>query len=118
DAFTSAGRTAQEEHVFQHLRTLLHLRQELEPLRRGALQQLYVADQQYVYARTTPTASVVVAINNDALPASWSTTVAVTRLQNGASLVDRLGVVGPVRVSGGGVSLTLPPRSAAILTVQ
>ena len=118
DAFTSAGRTPQEEQIFQHLRTLLHLRQALEPLRRGALQQLYVADQQYVYARTTPTASVVVAINNDASPASWSTPVAGTRLQNGASLVDRLGVVGPVTVSGGGLSLTLPPRSAAILTVQ
>ena len=117
DAFTAAGRTPQEEHVFQHLRTLLHLRQDLEPLRRGALQQLYVADQQYVYARTTPTASVVVAINNDGSPATWSTTVAGTRLQNGASLVDRLGIIGPLTVSGGMISLTMPPRSAAILTV-
>ena len=33
DAFTSTGRTPQEEGIFQHLRTLLHLRQELEPLR-------------------------------------------------------------------------------------
>ncbi len=118
DAFTSTGRTPQEESIFQHLRTLLHLRQELEPLRLGVLQQLYVADQQYVYARTTATASVVVAINNDASPATWSTTLVGTRIPATAVLTDRLGVVGSVTVSGGVATLSLPARSAALLTVH
>ena len=77
------------------------------------LQQLYVADQQYVYARTTATASVVVAINNDVSPATWSTTLAGTRIPPNAVLTDRLGVVGSVTVSGGVTTLSLPARSAA-----
>jgi glycosidase len=118
DAFTPAGRTSQEDHIFRHLQAVLHLRQELEPLRRGALQQLYVADRQYSYARTTAAASVVIAINNDASSATWSTILAGTHVPDNAVLVDRLGVIGPATVKDGAVSLTLPPRSAAILTVQ
>ena len=60
----------------------------------------------------------MVAINNDVSPATWSTTLAGTRIPANAVLTDRLGVGGSVTVSGGAVSLTLPARSAAILTVQ
>ncbi len=118
DAFTEEGRTPQERDVFDHLRRVIHLRQELEPLRRGALQQLYVADQQYVFARTTATDSVLVVINNDTKPATWSVNVAGTRLPQGAALQDRLGVMRYVTVDNGRVEVTLPPRTAAILAAQ
>ena len=75
DAFTAQGRTPQEQDVFDHLRRVIHLRHELEPLRRGALQHLYVADQQYAFARTDDTGSVLVAINNDTKPATFTVSV-------------------------------------------
>ena len=79
DAFTAAGRTPQEQDVFDHLRRVIHLRHELEPLRRGALQQLYIAEQQYAFARTTARESVLVAINNDTKPATCIVKVGGTR---------------------------------------
>jgi glycosidase len=118
DAFTAEGRTPEERDVFDHLRRVIHLRQELEPLRRGALQQLYIADQQYAFARTTATESVLVMINNDTKPATWSVDVAGTRLPQGAVLQDRLGVIGNVTVHHGRVEVTLPPRTAAILAAR
>jgi glycosidase len=116
DAFTEAGRTTAEEAVFEHLRRVIHLRQDLEPLRRGTLQQLYVADQQYVFARTTAGASVIVAFNNDAKPATWSVDVSGTHLVDGAVLQDRLGGIADVAVEKGRITVTLAARSAAILT--
>jgi len=116
DAFTAAGRTPQEQDVFDHVRRVIHLRQELEPLRRGALQQLYIAEQQYAFARTTASQSVLVAINNDMNPATFTVNIDGTHLVPGTVLQDRLGTIGNVAVESGGVTVTLPARSAAILT--
>ena len=116
DAFTVEGRTPEQQDVFVHLRRVIHLRQELEPLRRGSLQQLYVADQQYAFARTTSRESVLVAINNDTRPATWTVNVEGTGLADGTRLQDRLDVIGTVTVEKGRVALTVPPRAAAILT--
>ena len=66
--------------MFDHLRRVIHLRHELAPLRRGALQHLYVADQQYLFARTDDTSSVLVAMNNDTKPATLTVNVDGTRL--------------------------------------
>ena len=51
NAFTREGRTAEEQELFEYVRLVAHLHTELEPLRRGALVNLYVSDQQYAYAR-------------------------------------------------------------------
>ena len=115
DAFTAAGRTPPERDVFDHLRRVIHLRHELEPLRRGALQQLYAAEQQYVFARTTGVESVLVAFNNDVKPVTWTVDVGGARMSDGVVLHDRLGGIGDVPVQNGRIALTLPARSAAIL---
>jgi glycosidase len=116
NAFTEAGRTPEEQDVFAHVSRVLQVRRDLAPLRRGRLQQLVVSEQQYVYARTLDRAAVVVAINNAATPASVTVPVAAAGLDDGAALVDRLGVVpGTLTVAGGVVTLDLPPRSSAIL---
>jgi neopullulanase len=114
DAFTASGRTTEEEDVFRHVRRVVHLRQELAPLRRGALKQLHVSDQQYVYARTTPAASVLVAINNDTRPATIVVDVTDVPFGDGVVLQDRLGGVQNVRVQQGHITITLAARTAAI----
>jgi neopullulanase len=118
DAFTAQGRTPEEQDVFDHLRRVIHVRHQLAPLRRGALQHLYVADQQYVFARTDETGSVLVAMNNDTKPAAFTVGVNGTRLPKDVTLNDRLGVLGRVAVRNGELTVTLPARSAAILVPE
>ncbi|HTG15634.1 MAG TPA: alpha-amylase family glycosyl hydrolase [Blastocatellia bacterium] len=117
NAFTKEGRTPDELAAFEHLRKLARLRGELEPLRRGALVNLYVADQQYAYARKTERASVIVAINNDSKPSTFEFDVSSLGIAGSALLIDRLGG-GEMRVQSGMLKVSLPARSAAILTTK
>jgi glycosidase len=118
NAFTREGRTPEEQAAFDHLQKLARLRMELEPLRRGALVNLHVADQQYAYARKTDRAYVIVAINNDSNPSTMEFDVSPLGFIDTASLVDRLGVATGAKIQSGILKLSLPPRSACILTAK
>jgi glycosidase len=118
NAFTADGRAPEEQAAFDHLGRLARLRKELEPLRRGALVNLHVADQQYVYARKTERAYVMVAINNDNKPATIEIDCSPLGITGSASLIDRLGVATDVKIQSGRLKLSLPARSASILTPQ
>ena len=118
NAFTRQGRNAAEQDLFEHVRRMARLHAELEPLRRGALVNLHVAAQQYAYARVTDRASVVIVINNDTKPAAFEFDVSPARLADGARLTDRLDVTQDVRVAGGKVKVSLPARSASVLTLR
>ncbi len=114
NGFSKDGRTADETAAFEHLQKLGRLRAELEPLRRGALINLFISDQQYAYARATGQSCVVILINNDPKPARLEFSVAGTNLEDGATLVDRLGAAGEVRIDVGMMRVELPARTAAI----
>ncbi len=115
NAFAKDGRSRQEQDLFDYVRKVVHLHTELEPLKRGELVSLYVSEQQYAYARKTKTGVVVAIINNETKPASFEFVIAPAGLVDGSLLVDRLGGLGEVRVSGGKLEVTLPARSAAVL---
>jgi len=115
NAFSSAGRKKDEEDLFQYIRKLTRLHRELEPLQRGELVNLYVADQQYAYARKTKNAAVVVVINNEARAAEFEFDITPAGFQDGVILVDRLGVGNGTQVSRGKLKVKLPERSAVIL---
>src|SRR6266516_875267 len=114
NAFSQAGRTREEEDLFQYIRKLTRLHTELEPLRRGALVNLYSSDQQYAYARTTRDAAVVIVINNDTKPADLAFEVSPAGVPNGMRLIDRLGASKDIQVENGKLRIALPSRSAAI----
>jgi glycosidase len=114
DAFTPAGRTPDEEAVFQHVRRLARLRGLLEPLRRGGLVHLLAEEQTYAYARTGAGGPVVVVFNNGTAPAELAFEAAPAGLSAGALLQDRLGSLPPVEVREGRFQVSLPPRSAGI----
>jgi hypothetical protein len=114
NAFTREGRTSDQEAAFDHLRRLAHLRAENEPLRGGALVNLYVADQQYAYARVNDRDSVIVVINNDDRPATFEFSVAGARLADGATLRDLMGVASQITVAKGTARVAIPGRAAAI----
>jgi glycosidase len=114
NAFSGAGRSKDEEDLFQYIRKLTHLHTELEPLKRGALINLYVSDQQYAYARTKNADAVVTVINNDTRATTIVFDVSAAGLANGVRLIDRLGAGKEVQVENGKIAVALPSRSAAI----
>ena len=114
NAFDSSGRTAEQQIVFEYLQKLGRLRAELEPLRRGTLVNLYVAEQQYVYARQTARAAVIVAFNNDNKPAPIEFDVSAVGLADGARITDRLGSAGDLLVESGKLRVNLPARTAGV----
>ena len=114
NAFSSAGRSKEEEDLFQYIRKLTELHSKLEPLKRGALVNLYVSDQQYAYARRTNAESVVVVINNDSKPAEIEFDAAPAGLVSGNLLLDSLGVSKWEVVRNGKVRVKLPGRSASV----
>ena len=115
NAFERSGRTAEQQQVFEHVKRLTRTRMELEPLRRGRLVNLYYSEQQYAFARTTDREGVVVAINNDTKPATIEFGVAPTNFPDSLRLFDLIGDVDAL-VHKGGLRITLPARSACILS--
>ncbi|HKP87059.1 MAG TPA: hypothetical protein VJZ26_13230, partial [Blastocatellia bacterium] len=118
NAFTSEGRAPHEREVFDHLKRVVRLRRELEPLRRGKLVTLAVADQQYAFARQTPRESVIVVFNNDSKAAQVEIDTSPLKLADGKTLGDRLKVVKDVRVDNAMMRVAMPARSASIFTVK
>jgi hypothetical protein len=114
NAFTAAGRTKEEQELFEYIRRLTTLRREHEPLRTGRLVNLYVAEQQYVYARVTRNSSVVVAFNNDDKPAAIEFDASPAGLRLFHHYNDSLG--GPRIYVMTARCANLPKRSVAIYT--
>lgn len=114
NAFNAAGRTKDEQQLFEYIRLLISLRRELEPLRTGELVNLYVAEQQYAYARKSRSGSVVVVLNNASDAAEMEFDVSSV-VSNGTTLSDRLGASRNVTVSDNKLRVALPKRAAAIL---
>jgi len=116
NAFTEAGRTKEEQELFAYIRRLTGLRRELEPLRSGALINLYVSEQQYAYARALRGNAVVVVFNNDDKSSEFEFDVSHLGFKDGAVMRDRLNVSRDVTVRDGKLRVNLPKRSAAIFS--
>jgi glycosidase len=113
-AFESTGRTADEESVHAHVKTLLALRQATPALRRGRTVNLHVADKTWVYARRLEGPAVVVAFNAGADQATLDLAAGPAGLADGAALEDRLRSGAEARVEGGRLRLSVPPASSAV----
>jgi glycosidase len=112
NAFSAGGRTKDEQELFEYIKRLTTIRRELEPLRTGALINLYVAEQQYAYARTTPRGAVVVVFNNDNDAATIE--FDVSKIRSSGVFKDQLGVSHAMQIDGGKMRVSLPKRSVSI----
>lgn len=115
NAFEASGRTKDEEQVHAHVKKLLALRRELEPLRRGKLVQLKSDSHTSVFARTTKDTGVLMLFNNSDQTQTLKTAL-ITPLLGQKELFDLLAQNRAVAVTADAITLTLPARSAAILT--
>jgi neopullulanase len=118
NAFSRDGRTAQEREVFDHLRRVIRLRRELAPLRRGKLLTLSVDDQHYAFARTTATETVIVVFNNARQDKTIEFDTTPIAVRANASFVDRLGAAREIRLQGTMLRVSLPARSASVITMK
>lgn len=118
NAFTAAGRTKEENELFEYIKRLTTLRRELSPLRSRTLYNLHVSDQQYAYARAARTGVVIVVINNDNKPAEIDFEVWAIAVANGTTFTDRLGVSRDVVAQDGKLRVALPKRSAAVFVAR
>ncbi len=109
DAFTSSGRTADENVMFDYVRKLLSLRGEVAPLRRGLMSTLAVTKQSWVFLRSTSSEAAVVAINKGAQQEK----VAISIGGDGV-WKSRLGTGQTFSAANGTAALTLAPSSAEI----
>ncbi len=115
NAFTEAGRTAEERRLFDRIRKAAHARRALEPLRRGRMVMLAAEDRAMAYARVPPSgAGVVVVLNDAAHEAVVTCDAARAALPRDATLVDALGAAPDVRLDATTLRARMPPRSAAI----
>jgi glycosidase len=119
NAFTNAGRTAEERDVWNHLALLGKLRAELEPLRKGKSLDLLDEEQQMAYARVTGNQAVLMIFNNDVKASEVSFDASMIKpFPANATLSDRLGKIPDVKINNGKVKVAIPARTAGIFTVR
>lgn len=114
NAFDPAGRTAEQQDIFEHLRKLARVRRELAPLRHGTTRNLLADANDYAFARAESGESVLVVLHNGAEPATIPVPVQGTGIRDGSTLEDRLGGAPAVRVRDGCAEVRLPAHTAAI----
>jgi neopullulanase len=114
NAFTAAGRTKDEQELFEYIKRLTSLRSELDALRSRTLVNLYVSEQQYAFARIGRAGTAIVVFNNDNKAAEIEFEVWAIATSLGTTLTDRLGNSADAVVQGLSLRVSMPKRSAAI----
>jgi glycosidase len=115
--FSAAGRSGEENEVWNHLSKLGALRKDNGALRRGRTFDLLDEEQQMAYARVYANTAVIVVINNDRKPASVRFDVSMIKpILPDETLVDALGKLKDVKISGGEFVATIPARTAGVFT--
>ncbi len=115
-AFEAAGRTAEEQDVFEHVRRLAALRRELAPLRRGRTVTLSETAHTWAFARVKDGDAAIVLHNNAREPLEIAAPLAALGVSDG-SVTDRLGGAASA-VKDGVLKATLPARTAAVYAAK
>jgi glycosidase len=117
NAFTAEGRTPEQQEIFAYVQALLRVRREHPALQSGSLWHLSSDASSYVFLRETEEERIVVAFNKSDQPVELKIPLNDTpakRIANATSLV------GPASATfhGDEMTVTLPPESLSILSVQ
>lgn len=112
--FEAAGRSAEQNAIFDYVRRVAQLRARLDPLRSGKLVDLLVENDQYAFARVTTQASVLVVFNNSARDADLHVPLAGSGIRDGVTLEDQLGAAPPVKTQAGAAEVRIAARAVAL----
>jgi neopullulanase len=117
NAFTSEGRTPEQQDVFAYVQKLLRLRREHEALRSGQLWHLSSDDTSYVFLRETEEEKLVIAFHNGTQSHELNISLRDTPAQDAAGVATLLGNA-QADVSARTLHLHLPAQSLSIFVLQ
>ena len=118
NAFETAGRTSQQQKMFDWTRSWLRLRAGHEALRSGRLIDLFYDDDGYVFARQNQQETVIVAFNRSERERKIEVPASSIELKNGSEISPVIGTASGSRVANGRASLTLPKSSVSAFTAR
>jgi len=117
NAFTHEGRTAEQENVFEFVRSLLALRQEHEALRGGKLWHLEADESSYIFLRQSDEEKLIVAFHDGAGAKTVTLSLQGTPADTAAGIASVFGSA-QADLSGKQLKLVLPPQSLSVFTLE
>jgi glycosidase len=117
NAFTEAGRSAEQRRIFSTVQALLRLRREHEALRYGRLWHLASDNTAYVFLRETEAERILVAFNNASAPREMRISTKDTRAQDASGISLLLGRA-QASVAQHEISITMPAQSLSIFILD
>ena len=114
NAFSRAGRTRDQERMWQWTHEWLKLRQDHAALRQGKLVDLFYDDDAYAYARQDRTETVIVVFNRSSTEKRINLPLTVLG-RNATQLIQLIGNKARVGTNG---ELTIPAKTAAAFAVK
>ena len=117
DAFLAQGRTADEQEIFSHVQSLLHLRQQHPALRRGRQWHIDSAKDFYAYAREDGDERILIVFNNKNTRHKFHFELGDTPLASAERLEPLLDAA-PGHIAGGAADLDVPANSLVLYEVK
>jgi len=117
NAFTAAGRTAEQQDVFAYVQALLALRQSHAALRTGKLWHIGWGDTYYAFLRELPEEKLLVVYNNASKAQTLDIPVENTPLETAQQLQPVFGN-SSAELVGGKVRVSLPALTLCVFSVR
>jgi neopullulanase len=117
NAFTESGRTPEQQKIFVPVRELLQLRRTHSALRTGRLFHIFSDDDSYVFVRQNDDERLLVVFNN----LQKSRTLELTKVNTPlAEMLRSTSIYGnaSVRIAGEEVTVTAPPQSISVFSLD
>lgn len=118
NAFTAEGRTSDEQKIFTHVRSLLHLRLQHPALRRGKYVHIFSDDRIFVYLRELQEERLLMLMNNADQARTVEVAISDTSLAQARMLVRISAEHDAELLPGEGIKVELPARSLSLYAVE
>jgi neopullulanase len=117
NAFTRAGRTREQEEIFEYVQTLLRLRREHDALRGGKLWHMAADDSSYVFLRESDEEKLVIAFHDGARVKTVNLSLQGTPADTATGISTIFGS-GQADLAGMQLKLLLPPQSVSLFVLE
>ena len=117
NAFTRAGRTPEQQQIFETAQALLRLRKEHDALRGGQLWHLSCDDSSYVFLRESDDEQLVIAFHNGASAKTLTVPLQDTPAKSASGITALFGEA-QADLAGQQLKLVLPAKSFSIFALQ
>ena len=117
NAFTAAGRTAEEQDIFAHVQSLLGLRASHAALRTGKQWHIGWDDDYYAFLRESPEERLLVVYNNAPAMRELDIPVDNTPLESAHQLLPVFGKT-VAELAAGKLHISLPSETLAVFSVR